>query len=178
MMMSFPDTVSRLLRTLLLSLHAIGSTNRTHEAGGGGSSGADFFAAGLELQPWTRVPAISPTTPTTAPTTRKSHICATVAARRADQRNCHELRFPEPPRPALVRPSRVGPLAKASPISRASSFESDVSAPSSQASGGTSDTSETREERAPGPRWNAAQYRKAVRKKQQASELCWREYWG
>ncbi|KAI2467887.1 hypothetical protein F4781DRAFT_296636 [Annulohypoxylon bovei var. microspora] len=160
-MMSFPNAISRLLRTLFLSWHAIGSTNRTHESGGG-SSGADFYAAELELQPW----------PATSSTTRKSARSATVATRCAERRNCHEIPLPEPPRPAIIRTRKVG--AGASPISRATSFDSDASTTSREGSG----TSDSIEGRATKPRWNAATYRKAVRKKQQASQLCWREYWG
>ncbi|KAI1457366.1 hypothetical protein F4805DRAFT_183199 [Annulohypoxylon moriforme] len=158
-MMSFPDTVSGLLRALLLSLRAIGSTNRAPKTGGG-SSGADFYAAELELQPW----------PATSSTTRKSAKSATVTTRCAENRNRHEFQLPDLPRSLVVH--RRSGRVKTNLTSRATSFESDVS---SQSSGGTDDSLERSTTKS---RWDAARYRRAARKKQQASQLCWRGYWG
>ncbi|KAI0886056.1 uncharacterized protein GGS22DRAFT_123258 [Annulohypoxylon maeteangense] len=158
-MMSFPDTVSGLLRALLLSLRAIGSTNnRIHEPGSG-SSGVNFYAAELELQPW----------PVASSTTRKSAKSATVATRCAEYRNRRGFRLPDLPRLTVIRSrskSRSGGRRTRS-INRIISFDSNVST-----------TNDGLERSTNSSRWNAARHRRAVRKKHQASQVCWRGYWG
>ncbi|KAI1092844.1 hypothetical protein F5B19DRAFT_492066 [Rostrohypoxylon terebratum] len=157
--MSFPDTVSGLLRTLLLSLSAIGSTYRTRESGGG-SSGAEFYAE-LELKPW----------PATSTTMRKTVKGTTVATRRAEYRAYHEYRSPELSRPVALHGRNRG--AKASPINCALSSDTDVST-NSQSSNRTKHSSKDTTIKSS---WNAESHRGVVKNNQQASELCWRDYW-
>ncbi|KAI1101434.1 hypothetical protein F4804DRAFT_10971 [Jackrogersella minutella] len=162
-MMSFPDTVSGLLRTLAIPLRAIrGSTYRTHEAGGGGSSGADFYAAEFELQPWSATPTTSQDEYTTV---------ATHSAPRSTCHEIHQIRLPELPRPVIIHARReTAPC----PIIRAASFDS-IASTSSQDNTRTSNISERR---ATTSNCDDGVHRQVVSKKQQASEVCWREYWG
>ncbi|KAI0384546.1 hypothetical protein F5Y04DRAFT_231687 [Hypomontagnella monticulosa] len=158
--MGFRATVSGLLRTL--SLPAIG----THDAGGG-PSGADFSAAelGFELQSWPAATIPSPTSPTSS----------------AAEANCtdeqiiyhNESRLPRPPEPAFLNTARS--IASTSslvllPLSSTSSFtDSDTTTSGS----GSSDSSNSLEGTG-----NDKIRKKRVRKKREASELCWKAYWG
>ncbi|KAI1445209.1 hypothetical protein F5Y02DRAFT_418261 [Annulohypoxylon stygium] len=157
--MSFPDTVSGLLRALLSSLSAIGSTYRTRESGGG-SSGADFYAE-LELKPC----------PATSSTMRKTTKETTAATRRADYRNCYDYRSPELLRPVALH-GKSG-RAKSSAINYSISSDNDVST-NNQRSNGTKDSLKDTTAK---PGWNSESRRGVVRKDQLASELCWRGYW-
>ncbi|KAI1378911.1 hypothetical protein F4677DRAFT_352418 [Hypoxylon crocopeplum] len=172
-MMLFAKTAGGLLRAL--SLPALGSTNRTHEVGGSrGPSGADFFTAELELQPWPA--ALQPPITSTPSTPRQP---TTITDYSAEQRVCDEFQLPEPPKSAVLRTRRETTPASSlvlRPISRAGSSDSKSSTSSIDSSGSNSSSEgEAGVARPPG---NDATHRPSVRKKQQASQLCWREYWG
>ncbi|KAI2619689.1 hypothetical protein GGR54DRAFT_125043 [Hypoxylon sp. NC1633] len=172
-MMSFP--AGGLLRTL--SLSAIGSTNRSriHRAGSGGGSGlsgTDLFAAELELKPW---PAViqPPTFASSSPTPPKIAIIADYTA---DQPISDEFRLPDPPKSAVLSVRKQttprSSLVVIRPIHRASSFDSTSSRATSASGRRSEEVPETR------PPCNDATHQRSVRRKQQASQLCWREYWG
>ncbi|KAI1392188.1 uncharacterized protein F4822DRAFT_425399 [Hypoxylon trugodes] len=175
--MSFADAASGLLRTLALwrtLLFAIGSTNRNNDIAGGvpvpsASSGPD--AELIELRPWTATAITEPSAsvPSIFSNSRERLTDTTTTNYPAADRSCDEIRTPELPRAAVIR--RSGRETTPGPICYASSFSGD---PESSASNSSRNLEGTTTK----INGNDAARRRAVRKKQQASELCWREYWG
>ncbi|KAI2634711.1 hypothetical protein GGS26DRAFT_589630 [Hypomontagnella submonticulosa] len=162
----FCDSVGGLLRILSPSPPAIGpgSTDLTHEAGGG-PSGADFSASelGIELQSWPAATTPSPTSP---------NFSTAEANCPAGQIIYHtECQLPRLPEPAVLNTSRSITSSTSLvllPPSSASSFTDTTGSGS-----GSSSSSNSLEEIG-----HDTTHKKRVRKKQEASELCWRAYWG
>ncbi|OTB07347.1 hypothetical protein M426DRAFT_8724 [Hypoxylon sp. CI-4A] len=165
--MSLADRVGGLLRTITLPVSGEGD----HPAGasGIGISGADFFTAELELQPWSAAATAS----SSSPSSRNPATSPTNSISITEQ-SIHDAEIPLPEfhEPTVTRIKKEETASKAG---RTESISSVVSASTQNTSRTNTGPSKKQKDYTPN---DVAINPQAVQKKQQASEVCWREYWG